>query len=142
MDSAYRTLLKNPRQSANLISFLFFGWSIPIFKKSYHKVLHPNDTFEPLDEDRSDRLGDRLEKYKVYKRILQLKYITRDIYCRHWEAERIGRSRPSLLRALFKTFWSEVLILGLFCIFTDCICRLTYAFLLDRLLSYFRFVHI
>lgn len=63
MESGYRTLLKNPRQSANLISIIFFGWSIPIFKRTYENVLHPNDAFEPLDEDRSEYLGNRLEKY-------------------------------------------------------------------------------
>lgn len=62
MESGQRKLLKNPRQSANFISVLFFGWSIPIFTKSYTKLLHPNDAFEPLDEDRSNVLGDRLER--------------------------------------------------------------------------------
>ncbi|XP_031639826.1 multidrug resistance-associated protein 4-like, partial [Contarinia nasturtii] len=118
MESAYRKLLKNPRNGANFLSVVFFGWSIPIFKKTYNNVLHPNDVFEPIDEDYSDRLGDRLEK--------------------HWEAERVKKVRPSLLRALFKTFWFEVLVLAIFCMFTDCICRLIYAFLFERLLSYFR----
>ncbi|XP_031625002.1 probable multidrug resistance-associated protein lethal(2)03659, partial [Contarinia nasturtii] len=63
MESAYRKLLKNPRQSASLISILFFGWTIPIFKQSYRDdALDSNDAFEPLVLDQSDRLGDRLEK--------------------------------------------------------------------------------
>lgn len=62
MESGHRKLVKNPRQSANLISIIFFGWSIPILKKTYHNILHPNDAFEPLDEDRSENLGNRLEK--------------------------------------------------------------------------------
>lgn len=67
MESAYRKLLKNPRKGANLLSVIFFGWTIPIFKASYGKILHPNDAIEPLDEDLSDKLGDRLEKYDHFK---------------------------------------------------------------------------
>lgn len=63
METAYRILSKNPRQSANLLSVMFFGWTVPIFKKSYHKILSSKDVFEPLDGDRSDQLGDRLETY-------------------------------------------------------------------------------
>lgn len=64
MDSTYRKLLQNPRQSASWISILFFGWTIPIFKQSYQdEPLHPNDAFGPLDNDQSDILGDQLEKY-------------------------------------------------------------------------------
>lgn len=62
MESGRRKLANNPRESANWISVLFFGWSIPIFKKSYTDVLHPNDAFEPLDVDRSEMLGNRLER--------------------------------------------------------------------------------
>ncbi|XP_055301713.1 ATP-binding cassette sub-family C member 4-like [Sitodiplosis mosellana] len=118
MEIGYRKLSKSPRQNANILSIIFFGWSIPIFKKSYQKTLHPNDAFEPLVEDRSDFLGDRLEK--------------------QWQAERKRMSRPYLARALFKAFWWEALVLGLYCIFTDCFCRLTFAFILERLLSHFR----
>lgn len=64
MDSAYRKLLPNPRQSASWLSILFFGWTIPMFKQSYQdESLDSNDAFGPIESDQSDRLGDRLEKY-------------------------------------------------------------------------------
>ena len=63
MESGRRKLLQNPRQNANIVSSLFFGWAIPILKRTYQNILHPNDAFEPLDEDRSEFLGNRLEKY-------------------------------------------------------------------------------
>ncbi|XP_031622965.1 multidrug resistance-associated protein 4-like, partial [Contarinia nasturtii] len=118
MESTSRKLLKNPRYGANFISVLFFGWTIPIFKTSYSNVLHPSDAFEPLEEDLSDKLGDRLE--------------------RNWKFERMKNAHPSLLRALFKTFWIDVFILGIFCIFTDGIYRISMAFILEKLLLYFR----
>lgn len=63
MELGERKLQENPRQSANLISILFFGWSIPIFKKTYNKTLDSNDACEPLLQDRSIELGNRLERY-------------------------------------------------------------------------------
>lgn len=62
MECGYRKLLKNPRESASLSSIFFFGWSIPIFKKTYTKVLGPESAYEPLTADRSQTLGDKLEK--------------------------------------------------------------------------------
>lgn len=80
MESGRRNLSKNPRQSANLLSVVFFGWSIPIFKKSFKDNLHANDAFEPIDEDRSELLGNRLERYdnpicakKAMKMVIKLK---------------------------------------------------------------------
>lgn len=52
----------NPRKTANLLSILFFGWTIPIFKRTYDKILRPNDVFEPLSADLSNVLGDRLDR--------------------------------------------------------------------------------
>lgn len=66
MEVGQRKLAQNPRKSASLISKLFFGWSIPIFKRSYGIQLHPNDAFAPLDEDHSKILGDRLEKWVIF----------------------------------------------------------------------------
>lgn len=63
MEAGKRKLLENPRQKANCLSVLFFGWSIPFYKRSYNKVLKISDVSEPLDVDRSKELGDRLEKY-------------------------------------------------------------------------------
>ncbi|XP_031637635.1 multidrug resistance-associated protein 4-like, partial [Contarinia nasturtii] len=117
MESAYRTLSKNPRQSASWISILTFGWTIPMFKRSYNKVLNANDVFAPVDEDHSDRLGDRLEK--------------------NWEMEK-KKEKPSLTRALVKTFWRQLIILGFMSLFSNCVCQLSYAFILKGLLSCFR----
>lgn len=66
METGCRKLLKNPRETANIISALFFGWSIPIFKKTYKQFLQADEVIiEPLEQDRSQHLGDRLEKYVI-----------------------------------------------------------------------------
>lgn len=67
METGRRKLSVNPRSTAGLISVLFFGWSIPFFKKSYNKDLNPNVIFMPLNSDRSEVLGNRLETYEYAK---------------------------------------------------------------------------
>lgn len=62
MESSKRKLDANPKENANILSILLFSWTIPIFKKGYRKVIEIEDIFRPLNEDRSDLLGDRLEK--------------------------------------------------------------------------------
>lgn len=68
MESGTRKLQTNPREHANWLSVLFFGWTIPIFKRTHGKVLDSTDVNEPLKEDQSHVLGNRLERYvKVYR---------------------------------------------------------------------------
>lgn len=62
MESGSRKLQPNPRQTANLFSIIFFGWTIPLFKQTYDKILDYGDVCEPLPDDRSKALGDRLER--------------------------------------------------------------------------------
>lgn len=52
-----------------------------------------------------------------------------------------GLDRPSLLKAIFKTFWREYAILGCICFVNDVFIRLSQPYLLGRLLLYFRWVH-
>ena len=63
METGKRKFQSNPRQTASILSIIFFGWTIPFFKRSYKKILDPNDVSEPLVIDQSSTLGDRLEKY-------------------------------------------------------------------------------
>lgn len=62
MESVKRKMSANPREGANIFSILLFSWTIPIFKRGYSKVLELGDIFRPLNADRSELLGNRLEK--------------------------------------------------------------------------------
>lgn len=62
MESTKRKFAQNPRENANIFSVLLFYWTIPIFKKGYRKILELEDIFQPLNVDRSEELGDRLDK--------------------------------------------------------------------------------
>ena len=149
MESGYSQLSKNPRQTANIVSILFFGWSIPIFKKTYKNILRSNDAFEPLHEDRSERLGDRLERWKYKKKyfiwmnsadIEEKNVKFHLIISRAWLFQREQNTGQFLLRALYQTFWFEVLYQGMLYLFSNCFCRLTLVFLLKGFLSYFQWV--
>ena len=61
MESNHFKLPPNPRESANILSIVFFIWTLPLFKKGYEKILKLGDIFQALTSDKSDRLGDRLE---------------------------------------------------------------------------------
>lgn len=144
METGKRKLLSNPRQTASIPSILFFGWTIPFFKRSYRKVLDPNDVSEPLVIDQSSSLGDRLERYVKFfgkwnccQRGIVLVF-TEFFSFRTWCDECKKKGKPSLVRAVAKAFWPEISIMGFLCFMNDVVVRLILPFLLEGLLSYFR----
>lgn len=66
MESTRRDMLPNPREKANILSKIFFAWTVPLFVKGYKKDLDMDDIYRPLHSDRSDGLGDRLERCVVF----------------------------------------------------------------------------
>ena len=62
MDQVHHELSDNPRENANILSVLTFFWTIKLFKRGYRKVLDVGDLFKPLKADKSENLGERLEK--------------------------------------------------------------------------------
>lgn len=62
MDFSKKPERENPRKKANLISQLFFVWIIPLLWKGMKNGLTKKDLTKCLKKDRSDTLGDDLEK--------------------------------------------------------------------------------
>lgn len=123
MDSNKTKLRPNPREKANIVSLLFWWWTISIFKVGYKKkVLETDDLYDPPKSDFSTKLGDRLEK----RWTIEL------------ENAKKRKRNPSLLKAIFRTFLVEYAILGLMQIFNEFIIRLGTPILLGGLLRYFR----
>ncbi|CAO1406085.1 unnamed protein product [Diamesa tonsa] len=109
---------ENPREKANIFSILTFWWTIDLFRKGYSKVLELEDLFKPLEIDKSEVLGTRLEK--------------------NWFKQLDGKKRPSLIRALCLTFWPEYTFLGIMAVINDIGIRLSAPIFLGWLLDYFR----
>ncbi|KAK9297340.1 hypothetical protein QLX08_008913 [Tetragonisca angustula] len=122
MDSSNLKQKPNPRVKANFLSVLFWWWTLDLFKTGYRKILQTEDLYTPLKTDRSNVLGDRLE--------------------RRWKIElensKKRRTNPSLLRAIFRTFLGEYTVLALMQILNEFVIRLGTPILLGGLLRYFR----
>lgn len=57
---------------------------------------------------------------------------------RNWKKQLAKPNRPSLITAIFKTFWREYALLSFICTFNDVVARLGQPLLLGQLLLYFR----
>lgn len=62
MESTRLKLSPNPCENANFVSKLLFLYTIPFFKLRNKKEIKVNDVNGPLNCDRSELLGNRLEK--------------------------------------------------------------------------------
>ncbi|XP_058066855.1 probable multidrug resistance-associated protein lethal(2)03659 [Anopheles bellator] len=110
-----------PRQKANVLSYVVFGWTIPIFFKGYKKELTTDDLYQPLKDHKSDGLGNRL--------------------CTAWEAElskaRASGKEPNLLRAGSRVFGWNVANLGLMLFAMEMLFKVTQPFFLGKLVAYY-----
>ncbi|XP_050307150.1 ATP-binding cassette sub-family C member 4-like [Anthonomus grandis grandis] len=98
MDGAFKLKRDSPWTKANVVSKLFFTWTIPLFYKGSKRKIQMTDLYKTLPSDRSERLGDKLEYYwnKQLKRSKE-----KTLY------------KPSLLKALVKTFFWDYSVSGL-----------------------------
>ncbi|CAH1101572.1 unnamed protein product [Psylliodes chrysocephalus] len=122
MDSTEVKNNPNPREKANFFSILFFGFTIPTFRKGIKKELDVDDVYNTLSSDRSDLLCGRLE--------------------RNWnlEVEKARNSvkkKPSLFKAVAKTFWVEYALLGLLNGIGDLVIRTNQPTMLGGILDYY-----
>uniref|UniRef100_A0A182VRM2 Uncharacterized protein n=1 Tax=Anopheles minimus TaxID=112268 RepID=A0A182VRM2_9DIPT len=123
MEATRVRLSSNPRQNANLLSILTFWWTADMFRKGYSQTFEISDLYTPLEEDRADRLGDRLERQ--WNRQLELQNHT-------------PPRSPSLVRAIFRTLWKEWLTLSVLALLAEVVLRLLQPIFLGRMLLYFR----
>lgn len=62
METVKKKLKPNPRDSANILSVLMFTWVIPLLKNGYSKPLDTEDLFQSRQCDKSNLLGDKLQR--------------------------------------------------------------------------------
>nr|QST14987.1 ABCC4-1 protein [Diaphanosoma celebensis] len=114
--------LENPRTGASFISVLFFWWLHPFLRLGYKKGLQVTDLYDVLPSDSSEELA-------------------ADLLC-EWNRECIvsketGKSDPSLLKALWRTFKPELLLSGALVFVKECLIRTGQSLILGRLLRSF-----
>uniref|UniRef100_A0A3P9LFB7 ATP-binding cassette, sub-family C (CFTR/MRP), member 4 n=1 Tax=Oryzias latipes TaxID=8090 RepID=A0A3P9LFB7_ORYLA len=88
----------NPAATANIFSKIFFWWLNPLFRIGSKRRLDEDDMFEVLPEDRSDHLGEELQRF--------------------WDQEVVNASKemqtPSLAKAMIRCYWKSYSVLGFF----------------------------
>ncbi|KAG5876595.1 hypothetical protein JTB14_021562 [Gonioctena quinquepunctata] len=121
MDSGYKLKVENPKKKANFVSLLFFWWMVEVVKKGTKAGLEILDLYKALDADKSKFLGDKLEK--------------------NWENEihkaKEKNAKPSLMRALSKTFLLDYMLWGLMFFLQFGVLRVIQPLILSFLISEF-----
>ncbi|CAL8307591.1 unnamed protein product [Merluccius merluccius] len=88
----------NPAATANLFSQVFFCWLGPLFRIGYKRRLEEDDMYSVLPEDRSETLGENLQRY--------------------WDQECLKTSKelkePSFTKAIIRCYWKSLTVLGIF----------------------------
>ncbi|KXJ70781.1 hypothetical protein RP20_CCG022510 [Aedes albopictus] len=110
-----------PAQHASFLSYIVFGWVLPIFYKGSKKELGPEDLYQPLTAHKSSNLGNDL--------------------CRAWEDEvankRAKGKEPSLLHAGFRVFGWNIVSLGLILLVLELAFKVTQPIFLGALVAYY-----
>ncbi|XP_056634781.1 putative uncharacterized protein DDB_G0282133 [Diorhabda sublineata] len=105
MDLGFDLTLENPKEKAGVFAKLFFGWVVPLIKKGVKQGLQIEDLYKSLKKDKSQNLTDALQVY--------------------WEDEvrksREKKTKPNLMKALFKQFYKEAFIYGFMWFYTNVI---------------------
>lgn len=98
MEKASQYAKTNPAAKASLLSKIFFWWLNPLFHTGYKRRLEEDDMYEVLAEDRSERLGQDLQRYWD----LEVQKATKEM-----------RS-PRLTKAIIRCYWKPYAMLGFF----------------------------
>ncbi|XP_072387967.1 ATP-binding cassette sub-family C member 4-like [Diabrotica undecimpunctata] len=122
MDSTEVKDNPNPRETASIISIMFFGFTIPTFRTGLKKQIGVDDVYNTLKSDRSEYLGDRLEKN--WNRELEL-------------VKQNKKEKPSLFKAVVRTFWLEYLLIGIIAAVSDIGIRSFQPSMLGGVLDYY-----
>ncbi|XP_054272057.1 probable multidrug resistance-associated protein lethal(2)03659 [Macrosteles quadrilineatus] len=114
-------LAPNPQLLANVLSRATVSWAISVFRKGSKKELQVEDLYAPLEEHRSGKLGDKLGRS----------------WQRELDMSRHKSKKPSLVRALTRTFGPRMLLFGLIMVIGDVFLRIAQPLLLARMLQHF-----
>ncbi|XP_046428417.1 ATP-binding cassette sub-family C member 4-like [Neodiprion fabricii] len=93
---------RNPKETANFLSWLCFGWTLPIFMQGRKRSLQLKDLYDPLKSNKSGNLGNRLER-EWKKELATFKNST----------NKGSKCQPSLKWALIRMFWVPFMLQGM-----------------------------
>ncbi|KAM4537961.1 ATP-binding cassette subfamily C member 4-like [Fundulus diaphanus] len=120
MEKVRKDAKKNPAATANIMSKIFFWWLNPLFCIGYKRRLEEEDMYEVLHEDRSEVLGQELQRYWE----LEVRKATKEM------------RTPGLTKVIVQCYWKSYGLLGLFTLFEEAI-KVTQPVFLGQVIRYF-----
>ncbi|XP_057321987.1 ATP-binding cassette sub-family C member 4-like isoform X1 [Microplitis mediator] len=124
---------KNPVETANLISRLFFWWTLKLFRKGNRGGLNLNYLYAPAACDKSESVTNKLEKswnYEIEKSMSEGK-------TKIYNGCKMKLSKPNFINAILRTFWLENLYIGLLLLFQIVILRSIQPIFQARIIRFF-----
>uniref|UniRef100_A0AAX7SNQ5 Multidrug resistance-associated protein 4 n=1 Tax=Astatotilapia calliptera TaxID=8154 RepID=A0AAX7SNQ5_ASTCA len=109
----------NPAATANFLSKIFFWWLNPLFRAGYKRRLEEDDMYQVLAEDRSEKLGQDLQRiwdHEVQRATKELR-------------------KPRLTGVIVKCYWKAYAVLGIFTLIE--IIKVVQPILLGKIIEYF-----
>uniref|UniRef100_A0A1A7XAW0 Multidrug resistance-associated protein 4 n=2 Tax=Nothobranchiidae TaxID=405002 RepID=A0A1A7XAW0_9TELE len=120
MEKVSRDAKTNPAATANLLSRVFFWWLNPLFRTGYKRRLEEDDMFEVLTEDKSEYVGQDLQRY--------------------WDREVHNAAKemraPGLGKVIIRCYWKSYGVLGIFTLIEETI-KVVQPVLLGQVIRYF-----
>ncbi|XP_074483833.1 ATP-binding cassette sub-family C member 4-like [Sebastes fasciatus] len=120
MEKVRKDSKTNPAATASLLSKIFFWWLNPLFSTGSKRKLEEDDMYEVLPEDRSESLGQDLQRY--------------------WDQEYLKATKemrkPGLSKCIIKCYWKPYAVLGLFTLIEEII-KVIQPVFLGKMILYF-----
>ncbi|XP_047210875.1 multidrug resistance-associated protein 4 isoform X1 [Girardinichthys multiradiatus] len=120
MENVRKDVKENPAATANILSKIFFCWLNPLFSIGYKRRLEEEDMYELLQEDRSEVLGQELQRY--------------------WDREVQKGTKemrtPGLTKVIIQCYWKSYGVLGIFTFLEEAI-KVVQPVFLGEVIQYF-----
>ncbi|KOX72483.1 hypothetical protein WN51_01583 [Melipona quadrifasciata] len=109
MEVKFAYIKQNPKETANPISRLFFGWMKDLYVRGTKRELTLSDLYHPMKSDSSKIVTDRLQESwnQELQKWQQKKKETQ------YEKSKENDDSPRLERALIRAFWKEYFFAGI-----------------------------
>ncbi|XP_046447926.1 ATP-binding cassette sub-family C member 4-like [Daphnia pulex] len=121
-----KKLNPNPRLKANFLSALIFWWVNPFMGYGAKKDLEVGDLYDVMPGDHSEELGLKLQK----------EWDNQLAKCNS-DGNKSKKLRPSLTKALIKTFGLKFMLVGILVFLEECIFKIGQPLCLGQLVHYF-----
>ncbi|KAJ3656120.1 hypothetical protein Zmor_015218 [Zophobas morio] len=112
-----RKLKPHPQENSNILSALFYCWTVPIFRTGLKKDISEEDVYQTLQHHQAEGLANQLEKA--------------------WKTQK--NPSPSLWKAMWKVFKLDAIVCFTLCSFIDLVLKIARPIAFGKLMAYYSF---